>query len=617
MSSRGGSRSVSGLRRQIADALAEANFATPSAPPDAPNAPDDAKRFVAKRAKPNVRERRIAIFAIHGISPIQRYGFQDQVGIGWRGFLESWTGRPWSATVVWPKPATGKAPSIDSVPSALRIRLEEPSAGSSEAADANDEAARGEAVPGLVGEVPGPVEEAVFDVFEGYWSPLSKGRTNIASLLAWLMRCTFAASSSTATLPCSYRKLFWDFGYIGAVVLVALSCALVAFGLGTVSLSAVLSSDPSSATGSANLTLSALLADPIKILALPHWLYFDLAIDVAIAYLVVQVIILVKSGSGAAKAAVDLAEESAGDTSSFGAKTRSATQWHQRATAILVAAVFFLVAIEAIASRESQDPRAKILAASVLALAYLFLRIARAVADFLVEDVLGDVCVYSDHDTTSANYAVRCAIIETVAESLERVLTVAEPYDAVHIFGHSLGSTIGLDTLLRVRQAVERGAVGTEQWDAIRTFTTFGSALEKTKFFFDVRNPTLSAAQDQWAGDVYGPFFSAKTSDAKGTNQVVYWQNFLYWNDIVANRLVSFESDVAAGSKIGQLAPAAQKNRPVVENFALKPKGWITNFVHGDYLGDPNFWLQVGSSIVDLSSNVSTERWRKLRSPDV
>ncbi len=484
-------------------------------------------------------------------------------------------------------------------------------AGSSEAGDANDEVREGEAELG-------PVEEATFDVFEGYWSPLSKGRTNIASLLAWLMRCTFAASSSTARLFCSYRKLCWDFGYVGAIVLGAISCALAAFVLGTLSLSAALRSVPASAAaGSAKLTFSALLADPFKILSLPPIVYFDLAIDIAIAYLAVQIAILFKSGSEAAKAAVDLAEESDGNTpSSFRDKTRSATHWHKLATIVLVAIVVILAGIEALAPWGSDERRVRIGAMAGLTVAYLFLRVARAVADFVVEDVLGDICVYSDRDTTSANYAVRGAIIETVAESLERVLTVAEPYDAVHVFGHSLGSTIGLDTLLRVRQAVERDAVDERQWNAIRTFTTFGSALEKTKFFFDVRNPTLSAAGDQWAGDVYGAFFSATASAAKSTNQVVYWQNFFYRNDIVANRLLSFVSDVAAGSKIGQMAPAAQKNRPVVENFPLKARGWITNFVHGDYLGDPNFWLQVGTSILDLSSNAPTERWRQLRTPD-
>jgi pimeloyl-ACP methyl ester carboxylesterase/preprotein translocase subunit SecG len=619
MSTPGGSRSVSGLRHQIDDALERAKFAREPAPPDAL---DGTGGFVARRAKAASRERRIAIFSIHGISPIQRYGFQDQVGIGWRGFLESWTGRRWSATVVWPEPAARQAPSIGFVPSALRIKAEplrDSSTSSpaprvvfgapSEDADTNDEAETDESAPG-------PVEEAVFDVFEGYWSPLSKGRTNIASLLAWLMRCTFAASSSTATLPCPYWKLFWDFGYIGTVLLGAVSFAVLAFVLGSRSLSDALRGVPSS-TASTNVTLAALLADPLKIFALPRWIYVDLAIDVAIAYLLVQVVILFRSGSKAAKAAVDLSEESVANApSTFRDEARSATQWHQRATALLIGVVVVLAVVEAIASRGIQDPQPKICATALLTFAYLSLRIARAAADFLVEDVLGDVCVYSDHDTTSANYAVRCAIIETVAEALERVLTVAEPYDAVHILGHSLGSTIGLDTLLRVRQSVERGAIHPRQWNAIRTFTTFGSALEKTKFFFDVRNPTLSAAQDQWAGDVYGPFFTANVSDARNTNQVLYWQNFLYWNDIVANRLVSFVSDVAAGSKIGQPAPASQKNRRVVENFSLKPNGWITRFVHGDYLGDPNFWLQVGTSIVDLSSNVSTERWRALRSPD-
>ena len=42
----------------------------------------------------------------------------------------------------------------------------------------------------------------------------------------------------------------------------------------------------------------------------------------------------------------------------------------------------------------------------------------------------------------------------------------------------------------------------------MRSLTTFGTALEKTRFLLDVRNPTVSAAQQQWQNDSYGRFFT-------------------------------------------------------------------------------------------------------------
>jgi len=103
------------------------------------------------------------------------------------------------------------------------------------------------------------------------------------------------------------------------------------------------------------------------------------------------------------------------------------------------------------------DPQVTRFYIASLAISIAFLQLARSIADFAVENVLGDIQIYTTHDCNSAFYAIRQQIISSVASALNGVLSavvdekaeVLEPYyDAVHIFGHSLGSTVGMDVLI-------------------------------------------------------------------------------------------------------------------------------------------------------------------------
>jgi len=47
-------------------------------------APDESVRTIAASTA-----RRVAVFAIHGISPIQQYAFQDQVALALQSYLNS------------------------------------------------------------------------------------------------------------------------------------------------------------------------------------------------------------------------------------------------------------------------------------------------------------------------------------------------------------------------------------------------------------------------------------------------------------------------------------------------------------------------------------------------
>ncbi len=214
--------------------------------------------------------------------------------------------------------------------------------------------------------------------------------------------------------------------------------------------------------------------------------------------------------------------------------------------------------------------------------------------------------IYTTHDNNSTYFSIRQQIIATVVSALTNVLnTVVDPhaarlepyYDRIHIFGHSLGSTIAMDALIRLRQMLEEGSAADQQWRRIRSFTTFGTALEKTRFFFDVRQPTISAAADQWENDAYGALFTDEVQalQAPDNQAGIYWSNLWYFRDIVANAIVSYESDVQAGPSAMQFAwRGTVQPRPICKNYQLPHNRPRLSWVHSDYLSDPLFWQNVG-----------------------
>jgi len=155
-----------------------------------------------------------------------------------------------------------------------------------------------------------------------------------------------------------------------------------------------------------------------------------------------------------------------------------------------------------------------------------------------------------------------------------------------------------MDTLISLRQMVQEGSLIAEQWKRIRSLTTFGTALEKTRFFFDVRQPTINAAQDQWQNDVYGRFFTQDPSTLQRADNAsgIYWSNLWYFRDIVANEIVSYEADVQAGSASFAWSPS-QPPRLICANSELPHKRGRFAWVHSDYLSDPLFWQGVGPVI--------------------
>lgn len=524
--------------------------------------------------------KRVAVFAIHGISPIQRYAFQDQVALALQSYLNASeppnSAITWKSIVHWPTVATDSSDEDVAVrPSALRLYQSDD--------DPNVPARR------------------VYDVYEGYWSPLSKGKANIASAAKWLLNATFLGNSNTANVPSSPGKLAFDLFYVAALMIAALLICAVAFWFGYEAWLALVGR-----LAVTHVQFVDFVQDPFHTLfKFPRLVYVEVFIYLAIGYVVAQIV----TALNAARKREGRRRTISGDASSrghFQSATIGAHKFHLIMFAVLVAVLALLIGLAwFVSGRSGFTANTWIYVGGIVGFV-AFIQAARSIADFAVENVLGDVEVYTTHDENSAYYVVRGAIIAAVTIALKGVLNAVstpqapagktdpeqEPYyDAVHVLGHSLGSTIAMDVLILLRQLIEENSLADRQWKRIRSFTTFGSALEKTRFFFDVRQPNLNAAQDQWQGDVYGRFFTKELTalDAPTNADGIYWSNLWYFRDVVSNAIVSYQSDCNVGSF--QFVSA---RRAICQDYQLPHKRFLFAWVHSDYLGDPLFWERVG-----------------------
>jgi hypothetical protein len=529
----------------------------------------------------------VAIVGIHGISPIQQYAFQDQLATGMLGYLnaleaEKQSGHTWFASVYWPRIVCSDK-EVELKPSALRLYRD-------------DE------------RTPDAPTTPVYDVYEGYWSPYSKHKTNVVSLLRWLLGITFLGTSSTARIPAPWPKLLWDFGYIVGALAIALILLALAFVAGSFAWNEFaglfLAGDPAQVPPFWRFAF-----DPLRqIQLLPWFAWFQLALDVVVAYVAVQLVVVLRARARTSRRTRELRKDARPNGRFYGQTIRAAA-FHRVATIVLVVLLAVLAAVDAVLLWHFHPNAAWPILwhGAWLIAAVALLQGARAIGGFVVDNLLGDVQVYTTHDSNAAFYAIRGQIIDSVGKALRGPLDAVDItrtdaagnavplYEKVHVAGHSLGSAVGLDALIRLRQLVYERAVTEEAWSRVRSFTTFGAALEKTRFFFDVRKPTVSAAQQQWQNDVYGRYFTLDraTLAQKDNRNGIFWSNHWYFRDPVANRIVSFESDITAGAAFSdwRQAPGAH---PICEDNEIPHPAPPWAFVHGDYLADPTFWKNAG-----------------------
>ena len=248
------------------------------------------------------------------------------------------------------------------------------------------------------------------------------------------------------------------------------------------------------------------------------------------------------------------------------------------------------------------------------ALAALSFEIGRAILESFITDFFGDVQIYTTHDENSEFYALREKILDLVAQTIGGMTaaTAADghsPYQRVHVLAHSLGSTIAMDALMRLYDLKEQGLYDSADFSRIRSFVTFGSSLEKTKYFFDIANPSQSLSYVQWRNDAYGVLFADRkeTLDyANGANEGIFWVNYWYFKDPVANAIDSYRSFLVPGDSLGQGAEIRASVQQATKGDAddavgriiclnERHPGIINPFVgrfipHGDYLTDDWFW---------------------------
>ena len=555
-------------------------------------APERAARAMAAAAAPAAKPPPVAVVGVHGISPIQQYSFQDQLASGLLSYLNALeqaggSAHAWLSAPYWPRVAKSSGDPVLK-PSALRLYRD-------------DE------------KTPDDPSSQVYDVYEGYWSPYSKGKTNIASLLRWLLTITFLATSSTANIPATARKLAWDAGYLLVALGIAVLFLAGAFVAGSFAWTAFVAAFlPISPDAPQPPSFWAFAFDPFaQIPKIPAFAWFQLLVGLVIAYLLVQLVVVLKARADTRARTTEL-QLDASKGGRFRRLTIGAAAFHRWTAIVLVLLVIVLAVVDAVLLWVYHPAGGGVIAGlgAWLIVAIALLQGARGIADFVVLNVLGDVQVYCTHDSNSAFFAIRQQIIDAVTKAVLGPLNAvdatrpgdggeAEPlYGKIHVAGHSLGSTVILDALIRVRQLVNETGLDGRHWSRIRSLTTFGTALEKTRFFFDVRQPTVSVAQQQWKNDVYGRFFTLQRSVLRGRDNTngIYWSNHWYFRDVVANRIVSYKSDVNPGEEFHawSTAPGRRRSHPICRNFRLPATKPPYAFVHGDYIGDPLFWKNAG-----------------------
>ncbi|MBV8602848.1 MAG: hypothetical protein JO359_14895 [Candidatus Eremiobacteraeota bacterium] len=252
--------------------------------------------------------------------------------------------------------------------------------------------------------------------------------------------------------------------------------------------------------------------------------------------------------------------------------------------------------------------------ALLFVVAALAFEAGRSVMESFIVDFFGDVQIYTTHDQNADFYQYREKMLEKVTETIAKASSAAaadgtNPYDRVHVLAHSLGSTIAMDALIRLYNLKEQGLYRAADFERIRSFVTFGTSLEKTKYFFDVSSPSISLSYDQWRNDAYGVLFTMDRNALKypnGPNEGIYWLNFWYEKDPIANAIDSYRSFLLPGDSLrvasavrGAIAAsAAARNDDAIGHKICENQvhpGVINIFrlhfiPHGDYLGDSWFW---------------------------
>lgn len=438
----------------------------------------------------------------------------------------------------------------------------------------------------------------VADVYEVYWAPLTARKTTARAVLWWLLRATFI-QGSRMTRPS--RKTLWD--AITAVVAVTLVTALLLFAVMSVG----------------NLSAQVSLCHPEKnaAQAQPPLAGCELAPEqrnVAGESVTAGWHRQVAAVFGSIKASLAIQDRPFGDLSpSHAGKvlelipvrswfymmlvaflfaqlvfrlaqiTQAVVQGRSRLRHNNIRRQLVLLAILGISLFVAMQVLAPVLIAFIVVLVVTtgVLRVGRT---FLAES-LGDVQVYAERDENNEHYAAREAVLAEAEKTF--ALVSARDYREIVVLGHSLGSVIAFTALDRLRRRVP------ELLPRIQAFVTFGSALEKVRFFFERR---------KHADETAGARLVRPAHEIAGDR---VWLNLWYENDVVANPITTFDSESSSHKdyRFRDLPPFAdlidEARRHLVVNISFGypitrlPLVWT----HSRYWGDAS----VTKLITDLA----------------
>ncbi len=521
----------------------------------------------------------IGIVAIHGVIPQVRYGFQDQVAEQLRSALDTYekTSDEWRTCIVFPsKPTGAAAPPLTYPPVAPTSH-----AGSSQSTPPTTDPSNPPTVTRVyrAGESnPDNPNSDYFDVIEAYWSPIDKGKTTAFRVLNWLLTTVFLPLNDTARFMARRNKIRWDIGYL----LVALASGSACFALCIAIAGWALENSRLPAEGG----LKVLGAPFLFLGSLTPIEYAGMIAGLVGGYLAAQTI----------RAVYSLYANSS-------IRRADGKQLRSRRWAITLLGLSSLSGMCICGWLIGPQGLG-------LALTVLLFQAGRALLLWFLQNFFGDVEIYTTRDENSDFFSLREQILDLVNRTITYAVQQSpgcKPYERVHVLAHSLGSTIALDALMRIYNAQKTGAVTPEAWSRIRSFITFGSSLEKTKYFFNAWSPTQSQSYQEWQDDLYGPLFTADPGalTAGIQTQGIFWLNCSYFTDFVSNEIASYRSYLLPGESPSQ----KYQNRKDAQEHAIKTGDVVAGrlvaanrtrrgdfsikhlVTHGDYLGDQRwFW---------------------------
>lgn len=386
--------------------------------------------------------------------------------------------------------------------------------------------------------------EPTVDVFEAYWSPVDKGQTNALGVLAWLLRSIFSPIASVR-LAAPFAKTLYDVGF---VVLVALLVPL--------------------------LTIFALVAAwrayvSFTSPALPAWV--ALLIGLAGAYLVAQ-------GLSRLVPLLFLA--------------RRAGRSVRRPLFLVILGLAIVAATSWIGGGSYVDMFAR--AGWLVATATTARLLWSLLVDFL-DSRIGDIQMYSTHNENARLYALREQILRLVGDVALSVMRTKEGvlpaplYDRVYLVGHSLGSSILMDIVIELHRLMMEGGLDEGAWNRLRALVTVGGSLEKTHYLLSCARPMGTRQADEFKADLYSRLFTAdpeamRTNPARGQRSPMFWTNYWYFSDVVANAIASYGK---ARNFDGE--PPEPGVHYTCLNVELKaPSGRV--WAHSYYLDDRALW---------------------------